>query len=318
MADTIVGVMSLRPIDPQSARLFLAIVDEGSIAGAAAREHIVPSAVSRRLAELEARFGVALVERHRRGIRLTPAGESLAHHARMIQQAVQRMQDEMTEYVTGIRGHVRVRASASALAMQLPSHLQAFMRSHERVRLDLEELATPHVFREVAEGRADIGVAPDLVRNEDVTRLPYTGYQLGAVVPRGHPLAGLARVRFSQLLAYDLVELARGSGLANLIDSAAAQSSQIKRTRIRLSGFDGVCRMVANGMGVGILPTFLAAEQARFYRLRFIPIDEPWSRPAVCLIVRRLDTLPSAARALVDHLMACVADDGGRAPRRSR
>ena len=53
-------------IDPTSARLFVSIVEAGSIARAAAREHIVPSAVSRRLAELEAMFEVALVEREER------------------------------------------------------------------------------------------------------------------------------------------------------------------------------------------------------------------------------------------------------------
>ncbi len=294
--------MTRRSIDPQSARLFLAIVDEGSIARAAEREHIVPSAVSRRLAELEDRFGVALVERHRRGIRPTPAGESLAHHARMIQQSVERMNDEMDEYVTGIRGHIRVRASASALAAELPSELQSFMRTHDRVRLDLGELTTPHVFREVAEGRADIGIAPDLVRHENLTLLPYRHYRLAAVVPDDHPLANAGPVRFSQVLGYDLVELGQGTALANLIDSAAAQSSTSKRTRIRMTGFEGVCRMVANGMGVGILPAFLEAEQSRVHPLVFLPLDEHWARPAVCLIVRSLDTLPGAALALVDHL----------------
>lgn len=126
----------MRSIDPTSARLFLAVVEEGSIARAAAREHIVPSAISRRLAELEGQFGVALVERNRRGVIPTPAGEALTHHARMIQRATERMNEEMTEYLKGIRGHVRVRASASSLTAGLPSQLQSFMRAYKRVRLD--------------------------------------------------------------------------------------------------------------------------------------------------------------------------------------
>lgn len=297
----------MRHIDPTSAHLFLAIVEEGSIAKAAAREHIVPSAVSRRLGELEALFGVALVERSRRGVTPTPAGEALAHHARMIQQAIDRMNGEMSEYLKGVRGHVRVRVSASSLASGLPSQLQSFMRAYKRVRLDLEEMDTPQVFREIAEGRADVGIAPDLVRHEALELFPYRRYDLAVAMPSGHPLAKHKALRYTQALRYDQVELSRVSALSTLLDNAAAQTSLVKRTRIRVHGFDSVCRMIGSGMGIGVVPSMLQPTHAGLYGLCFVPLAESWAHPQICIVVRQVDQLPSAARALVAHLRPAPA-----------
>lgn len=291
-------------ISPTSARLFLAVLEEGSIARAAAREHIVPSAVSRRLAELEAAFGFKLVERGRRGVRPTPAGEALAHHARMLVQSIERMSLEMTEYGQGIRGHVRVRASASSLAAGLPRHLQAFMRSHPHVRLETEELATPRVFRDIAEGRADVGVAPDIVRHDGLQVFPYDRYDLCVVVPRTHPLAKHASVRYAQTLRYEQIEPDYGTAVSMLLDGAAAQSSTPKRVWVRVSGFESVVRMVGAGMGIGIAPSFLRDTHGPMYGLSFVPLDETWAHPQVSVIVRNLDALPAAAKALVAQLRA--------------
>lgn len=292
----------MRRIDPTSARLFLSIIEEGSIARAAAREHIVPSAISRRLGELEALFGVALVERSRSGVKPTPAGEALAHHARMIQQAIERMHEEMSEYLKGVRGHIRVRVSASSLSAGLPAQLESFMRAHRQVRLDLEEMDTPQVFREVAEGRADVGIAPDLVLHEGLELFPYHRYDLAVAMPAGHALARHKTLRYAQALRHDQVELTRSSALSTLLDNAAAQGSLVKRTRIRVHGFEGVCRMIANGMGIGVIPTLLKKTHEPLYNLKFVPLAESWAHPMISVVVRNVESLPGAARALVMHL----------------
>lgn len=303
-------------IDPISARLFLAILDAGSIGRAAQREHIVPSAVSRRLAELESMFEVALVERGARGVTATPAGEALAHHARLLLRTIERMGTEMSEYRRGVRGHVRVRASASSLAAGLPELLQAFTHEHEGVKLDLVEQDTPEVFRQVAEGDADIGVAPDIVRH-GLQVFPYHRYDLCAVVPQDHPLARLETARYAQTLVYDQVDLTYGSALSTLLDAAAAQLGMVKRTRIRAMGFESVCRMIGSGMGIGVGPSFLAPTHGPMYRLRFVPFDEPWAHPLICILVRDLESLPQAARALVDRLRASWPSSAPPAPARS-
>lgn len=291
----------MRKMDSASARIFVAIIEEGSIGRAAVREHIVASAVSKRLSDLEAMLQVSLVERSRTGVVPTPAGEALLHHARMVLRAIDRMHDEMTEYVAGVRGHIRVRVSSSSLSAGLPVDLQSFVQTHRRVKIDLEELETPAIVRDIVESRADVGIAPTIFRNESLDWFAYKKYDLVSTVPRNHPLASLSEVSYLQTLEYDQVEQNRVSALSQLLDEHAHQAGVVKRTRIRVRGFEAVCSMVGCGMGIGIVPSFLSTH-ADLYGLKMIPLTDAWAHPLICVLVRDFETLPSAAKAFVAHL----------------
>lgn len=115
-----------RPIDPVSLRLFVAAVESKSLTRAAKRECIVPSAVSKRISEMEAMFGVPLLERGPKGVRPTPAGQALVVHARTVLQDMGRMHRDMAGYATGVRGHIRLAASVAALSGDLPLDIQSF------------------------------------------------------------------------------------------------------------------------------------------------------------------------------------------------
>jgi DNA-binding transcriptional LysR family regulator len=105
-----------RHLDPVTLRLFVAACEERNIARAAAREALVPSAVSKRIAAVEAAIGSPLLVRGRRGIEPTPAGEVLLRQAREVLSALARTEAELTEFAAGLQGSVRVLASVSALA----------------------------------------------------------------------------------------------------------------------------------------------------------------------------------------------------------
>lgn len=81
----------LRKVDLTSLRLFVAVCQENSIARAAEREFIAPSAVSRRIADLESLVGLPLIKRHTRGVIATPAGQTVLRHAQQIIGAVESM-----------------------------------------------------------------------------------------------------------------------------------------------------------------------------------------------------------------------------------
>jgi hypothetical protein len=147
-----------RRIDLTSLQLFVAVCELGSIGRAAEREFIAASAVSKRLSDLEATVDTALLYRHSRGVTLTPAGESLLHHARNVLYGLERMQGELSEYADGVRGHVRMHANMSAIVQFLPEDLGAFAREHSQIKIDLQEHLSPDVLSAVAEGTADIGI----------------------------------------------------------------------------------------------------------------------------------------------------------------
>ena len=124
-----------RRIDLTSLQLFVAVCELGSIGRAAEREFIAASAVSKRLSDLETAVDTALLYRHSRGVTLTPAGESLLHHARTVLFGLERMQGELSEYADGVRGHVRMHANISAIFQFLPEDLGAFAREHRMLSI---------------------------------------------------------------------------------------------------------------------------------------------------------------------------------------
>jgi DNA-binding transcriptional LysR family regulator len=186
-----------RRIDLTSLQLFVAVCELGSIGRAAEREFIAASAVSKRLSDLETAVDTALLYRHSRGVTLTPAGESLLHHARTVLFGLERMQGELSEYAEGVRGHVRMHANISAIVQFLPEDLGAFARAHSQVKIDLQEHLSSDVLHAVQEGAADLGlcntggpVATDLQSR------PYRTDRLVLVVPAAHALSSQAAIHF--------------------------------------------------------------------------------------------------------------------------
>jgi DNA-binding transcriptional LysR family regulator len=290
--------------DLTSLRLFVAVAQELNITRAAQREHLVLSAASKRITELEGMIATPLLYRHARGVTLTPAGSSLLHYAKQIVQTVEKMQGELSEYSLGVKGHVRVHANTSAITQFLPEELRAFSVRHSQIKIDLEEMVSSAIIRSVLEGAADFGIVAGHVAYGDLQVFPYRTDRLVVVVPERHALAQLERVTFEQTLNYDYVGLQPESSLIELQQEAALRLGRSLRMRIQVRSFDATCRMIQAEMGIGILPAHAVAPHALSMGVRCVALDEPWADRQLLIGVRDFATLPLIARQLVEHLMA--------------
>ena len=167
-----------------SLQLFLAIVEKGSIAEAARQSFIAPTAVTKRMQELEDDFGVTLLVRTSKGVLPTAAGSALAQHVRAMTNLSERMHTEMKDYAEGARGHVRLVANASALVENLAEEVARYMSSHPNIRIDLEAAHSGDVIRAVRDGNADIGVfAPPAIADSGLDVRQYRRDRLAVAVP---------------------------------------------------------------------------------------------------------------------------------------
>jgi DNA-binding transcriptional LysR family regulator len=295
-----------RRIDLTSLQLFVAVCELGSIGKAAEREFIAASAVSKRLSDLEAALDTPLLYRHTRGVDLTPAGESLLHHARSVLFSLEKMQGELSEYADGVRGHVRVHASISAIVQFLPEDLGAFIKEHGEVKIDLEEHLSTEIVRAVQEGAADLGIcnARVLGTGHELQTLPYRQDQLVLIVPRRHPLARKKAVTFEDTLDCDHVGLHTNSSIYLAMRDAAATAGRTIKLRIHVTGLDAMCRMIHNGLGVGVMPHRAFELMHGVGDLECVRLTDPWAHRNINLVARDFSTLPVTARLLVDHLGA--------------
>lgn len=295
-----------RRIDLTSLQLFVAVCELGSIGRAAEREFIAASAVSKRLSDLEAAVDTALLYRHSRGVTLTPAGESLLHHARTVLFGLERMQGELSEYAEGVRGHVRVHANISAILQFLPEDLGAFARQHSQIKIDLQEHLSSAVLHAVQEGAADLGIC-NVGMGSNAHDLPsklYRSDRLVLVVPAGHELQALDAINFEAVLDWDIVGLHANSSISLAMRAAAAAAGRPLRQRIQVTGLDAMCRMIDNGLGVGLLPDRAFELMRSVGRLAAVPLTDAWAHRELRVVARDFDALPITSRLLVEHLTA--------------
>ena len=292
-----------RRIDLTSLQLFVAVCELGSIGRAAEREYIAASAVSKRLSDLEAAVDTALLYRHSRGVTLTPAGESLLHHARNVLYGLERMQGELSEYADGVRGHVRMHATISSIVQFLPEDLGSFAREHSQIKIDLQEHLSADVLQAVHEGTADIGICNMGQTNPNgLQTRPYRADHLVLVAPEDHPLTERTAVSFEEVMDWDVVGLHGGSSISLAMRGAAARSGAALRQRIQVTSLDAMCRMIDNGLGVGLIPHRAFELMHGVGRLRSVPLTDPWAQRTLSLVARDFDALPVTSRLLVEHL----------------
>jgi len=295
-----------RRIDLTSLQLFVAVCELGSIGKAAEREFIAASAVSKRLSDLEATLGTPLLYRHTRGVDLTPAGESLLHHARSVLFSLEKMQGELSEYADGVRGHVRVHASISAIVQFLPEDLGAFIGQHAEVKIDLEEHLSTEVVRAVQEGAADLGICNTANGVGDLQTRAYRTDKLVLIVPRAHALCGKGAIHFEAALDYDHVGLHANSSIYMAMRQAAALVGRTIKLRIHVTGLDAMCRMIHNGLGVGVMPQrafeLMHGSSNQANELESVELLDDWAVRQIRLVARDFSSLPLTARLLVQHL----------------
>jgi DNA-binding transcriptional LysR family regulator len=302
-------------------KLFLHVVEAGSITHGAERMHIAVAAASTRIRNMELTLGTPLLQRERLGVQPTAAGRTLVHHARQILQQAERMRGDLAEYADGLRGQIRLWSNTNALTEFLAAPLSEFLAAHPQVNIDLEERLSDEIVAAVGDGTADIGivagtVGPDgSVQVADLEVFPFRDDHFVLVVAADHPLAQRASVPFADVLEHDFVGLDRASALQRFLADKAERVGRRLKLRVQLRSFDAVCRLVEVDVGIGIVPQTTAERAARSMAITPIRLDDPWAVRKLTVCVRRLQDLPSYARDLVKHLTDTrhLADDGSPA-----
>lgn len=289
--------------DLTTLNLVLAIADTRSITRGAEREHLALAAASKRLSDLEGRFGVPLFERHARGVEPTEAGRALVRHVRGLRASLHALESEVVEFSLGIKGHLRIAANAGAISECLPADLAAFSQAHPQVRISLEDLTSAEVQAAVAEGRADVGIfVPPVLDNRLATRRYRLG-TLAVMVGADHVLARRpGALRFEALLDHDIVGLHQGAAVHELMRTKAEGQGRVLKARLQVRGFDAIAQLVEAGLGVAVLPAAVAQRFAQLFRVQWRALDEPWAQRHYLLGVRQQEVLPTVVQRFADAL----------------
>ncbi len=282
-------------------RLFLAVADTGSITHGAAEIGLSLPAASERLRDMEAAGQVMLLERGRRGVTLTEAGEALVHHARTVMRQMADMHSELGLHAKAMRTAIRVAANTAAITEYLPAKLAVWMAENPRIDVELKERQSTDIARAVLRGFVEIGIISDAADTTGLDRVPFAEDQLVVITAKHHRLASYKRVSFPDILQEQFVGLS-GGALQEHIESQASRLGSRLKIRTRLRTFEGVGHMVASGAGIAIIPQTAAQRLRKTLPIATVAISDAWARRNLVIAVRSREELTAAARSLVDHL----------------
>lgn len=294
-------------------RLFLAVADTGSITHGAADMGLSLPAASERLRDMEAAGQVMLLERGRRGVSLTEAGEALVHHARTVMRQMADMHSELGLHAKAMRTAIRVAANTAAITEYLPEKLAIWMTENPRIDVELKERQSADIARAVVRGFVEIGILSDAAGTTELERIPFAQDQLVAIVAKHHRLAGSRRVSFPDILHEQFIGLSAGA-LQEHIESQASRLGGRLKIRTRLRTFEGIGNMVAAGAGIAIIPHTAAQRLRKTLPIATVAISDAWAKRNLVIAVRSREELTAAAKSLVDHL-ASVDQSTERKPR---
>ena len=133
-------------------RLFLHVAEARSITHGAERANLALASASARIRNMEQALGVDLLVRDRRGVSLSPAGQCLVEHARLIGQQVEHLRGELGTFARGVAGSVRLLSNTAAFSEHLPRLIASFLAANPSISVDLEERESADIAEAIASG----------------------------------------------------------------------------------------------------------------------------------------------------------------------
>ncbi len=282
----------------QKYQALVEVVRLGSISAAARKLRYSQSGVSRMIADLEREWGLTLLERGRRGARLTADGEQVMPFVEAVCEDQRRLRERVAEVVGAQTGSLVIGTFSSVATHLLPPVIERFGRLHPGVEYELRMGDYSEIESWVSDGLVDFGFLPypPQTPRDNLAREAVAVDELMGVVPSGHRLATQKSISLEDLASEPFILLERGSDneISPLFESAGLVPDA------RLSTWDdyAIMSMVENGLGLSILPELILTRCP--YNIECRPLSPRVTRELAA--VYRPGLLSTAARAFLDCL----------------
>jgi LysR family hydrogen peroxide-inducible transcriptional activator len=244
-------------------------------------------ALSVQIQELEASLGTALVERGRGRIELTQEGQEIARRALRILAEVGDLVDYARHHGRLLTGPLRLGAIPSIAPYLLPAALPSLQARHPALSLEIRETQTATLVDELLRGLLDVVVLSLPVEHPDLEAIRLFEDRFLLAAPAGHPLAGQEDAAQALLAGERLLLLEEGHCLRDQALSWCQQVDRAAMSGFGASSLSTIVQMVANGLGITLLPELSLPFEARDPRIVLLRFAAPEPSRTVGLAWRR-------------------------------
>jgi len=285
-------------MDLRQIRYFVALAEELHFGRAAERLRIAQPGLTQQMQRLERELGVVLIDRSRRRVRLTAAGEVLREEGQRVLAQVERALSLTRRAGRGEVGRLVIGASESASSGVLPELLREYRRAHPAVDLSVRLMTTQVQVRALESGEIDVGLARTPVESSGLVTRTIRVDALAVLLPEEHPLAREPRVPLDQLAELPLIVHPAGQRpswvdfMLSVLRGAGVEPGPLQEASDTITAV----AFVAAGLGFTLVPD--TSGQLVRAGVAWRPLAEPAPRSELVLVHRR-ERLPATVAALL-------------------
>jgi len=287
-----------------SLRYFAEVARSGSLRHASDVFDIVPSAISRQVAQLESQLGVTLFERSSRGMTLTEAGQLLLEFVDDGEQRVGALRQRLDDLSELRRGTVRLAVVEATAHDFLPRLLERFSRRHPGIEFRVAVCATGDIPDRLLSHAADIALAFNSPSRDDLVLRARMAQPMQLICAPGHPLHAESPVSMKQLDGVAAAVPDRSFGIRRLIDQAAAAAGIRLRLALEADSLQLILKVVAGSDLVSFMPPMTFTRELAAGTVSALPLQgAAFTRASIDVLTARGHDLSHAARSFLAELV---------------
>lgn len=254
-------------------RTFREVAKRQSFTRAAEELGYAQSSVTMQIQKIEKEYGVPLIERHGRQLRLTPPGEELLTLFVEILDLYDRSKETIAQQIGGT---LTIGTIDSLAAFYLPPYLQQLRTKFPKLNIHLQTMQEASLVAKIKDGEVDIGLMLD--RNTADSLLERTVIRnepLVLIAPINHPLAERDTVTLQDLNNCELIVSEESCIYRSLFENLLKEHGIVFRIGFELSNLEAIKRCVMNGLGIALLPKIVAQDEIERGNLAELPFVHP-------------------------------------------
>lgn len=291
-------------LDPNQTHFLSLSIKVGTIRGAAEILGVEPSTVSRQISALEEHLGTILIERGRKGVRLTEAGELLATYLRRQNGELESLQSEFSALKKMQRGTISISVGEGFIGDFVSTALASFSKQYPGITYSIECGSTKHVMNDVKTDQAHLGLAYNPTPDRQIKCIVKYTQPLKLLVSPDSDFANLQEpVSINDLTEIPCAILNRGLGIGTLLNKVEGLHNIHLNSVVRTNSIAVLKNFVRENMGITFLPEFVVIREILDKQIIAKKMSTPeFDLGESHLIMRQGRRLPDSVKKLALHL----------------
>jgi len=275
--------------------LFCSVADQRSFSKAAAAHDLTQSAVSQAMQQLEDSLGTRLIDRSKRPLVLTPAGQTYVRGLRNVLRQLHRLDQEVATLGECLSGQLKIGAIYSVGLSYLPEATEAFSGQHPEVDVKLDFGTSERVIEMTSEGQVDFGLVSFPKNTKTLQSILWQQEPMRLVCSSDHRFANRTNLDISELKGIPMIGFERGLALRKEIDHYLLKAGVTVDVRMEFDNADSMIRMIQASRGIGIVPEAAVRRETANGSLRVVACRGLKMTRPLGIIFRRSGQLSKAA-----------------------